>query len=165
MIKKILLHIYIEKLILFLIYIDVIKIYLYINILYNIIMFYKILTKNYMKLSLYLLVINCIPLNLSKDDKMYDFGEASFYSSRFQGKQTASGEIFDMNKLTAASNFYKLGTKVRVTNIKNGKKVIVKVNDRMNKKNKRLIDLSLKAAKNIGIKETGIGRVRIETIF
>lgn len=91
-------------------------------------------------------------------------GTASWYGKGFQGKRTANGETFDMNGLTCASNHYPLGTWLKVTNLKNGKTVVVKVNDRMHPRMKRLIDLSHSSAKLIGIDKTGIGKVRIEDL-
>jgi rare lipoprotein A len=89
-------------------------------------------------------------------------GTASFYSNSFNGRRTASGEVFSNSKLSAANNFLKLGTKVKVTNISNGKSVVLKINDRMNARNKRLIDLSKKAANDLGFQHAGLCKVKIE---
>lgn len=91
-------------------------------------------------------------------------GIASYYHPKFNGRKTSTGEIFSNSKLTAANNFLALGTKVKVTNMINGKSVIVKINDRMNKNNKRLIDLSQAAAKELDFIKDGLGRVSIEII-
>jgi len=91
-------------------------------------------------------------------------GIASFYHNKFNGRLTATGEVFNNSKLTAANNFLKLGTMVKVINPSNGKCVIVKINDRMNKNNKRLIDLTSAAAHKIGLIEKGIGEVVLEVI-
>lgn len=91
-------------------------------------------------------------------------GIASFYHSKFNGRKTATGEIFSNKLLTAANNFLKLGTIVRVTNLQNGRSVIVKINDRMNIRNKRLIDLSQAAALQLGLFNQGIGEVSIELL-
>lgn len=91
-------------------------------------------------------------------------GVASFYNNKFNGRKTASGEIFSNNNLTAANNFLKLGTIVKVFNPKNGKSVIVKINDRMNKNNHRLLDLTENAARQLGLIEQGIGHVEIVII-
>ncbi len=91
-------------------------------------------------------------------------GKASFYHDRFEGQLTASGEIFHQNKLTAASNTLPLGSYVKVTNLKNKKSVVVRINDRMSKHNKRLIDLSKKAAKKLDFIESGLIRVRVRYI-
>ncbi len=91
-------------------------------------------------------------------------GEASYYHSKFNGKKTATGDLFDNTLLTAASNTFKLGTKVVVTNLKNGKKVEVLINDRMSKYNKRLIDLSHEAARKIDMIKHGICQVKVEIL-
>jgi rare lipoprotein A len=89
-------------------------------------------------------------------------GIASYYHPKFNGRKTSTGEIFSNAKLTAANNFLKLGTLVRIVNPKNGKSVVVKINDRMNAKNKRLIDLSQAAAEKLGLIQQGIGEVVME---
>lgn len=90
--------------------------------------------------------------------------KASFYSGEFHGKRTASGEIFDKNKLTCASTTrYKFGTILKVTNIANNKHVFVKVNDRGNfKQYGREIDLSEYAFTKISSKNVGVIKVKIE---
>ncbi|HVZ98220.1 MAG TPA: septal ring lytic transglycosylase RlpA family protein [Chitinophagaceae bacterium] len=90
------------------------------------------------------------------------YGTASFYAKKFDGRQTASGEIFSSQKYTAACNILPLNTWVRVTNIRNHKSVMVKINDRMHPKNKRLIDLSRIAAKDLGFIGHGLTRVKVE---
>lgn len=89
-------------------------------------------------------------------------GMASYYHIKFDGRKTASGEIFSSQKLTAANNFLKLGTRVKVTNLKNKNSVIVLINDRMARHNKRLIDLSEFAAKQLGFYGHGLCKVRVE---
>jgi rare lipoprotein A len=91
-------------------------------------------------------------------------GLASFYGKEFNGRRTSSGEIFDMHKLTAAHRSYPFGTIVRVTNLKDGSQVDVKVNDRGPVKPERIIDLSLAAAKSIGLDKLGLVRVRLEVL-
>lgn len=91
-------------------------------------------------------------------------GIASYYHHKFNGRKTATGEIFRNTYLTAANNFLPLGTIVKVTNIANGLSVIVRINDRMNFKNKRLIDLTQAAASKIGLIDKGIGEVELEII-
>jgi rare lipoprotein A len=91
-------------------------------------------------------------------------GIASYYHAKFHGRKTATGEVFSNAKMTAANNSLKLGTLVKVTNLTNGKSVIVKINDRMNANNRRLIDLSQAAAKKIGIVQQGVGNVSIEVL-
>ena len=101
----------------------------------------------------------------SKMDENIWKGVASYYHEKFNGRKTSTGEIFNNLKMTCANNFLKLGTLIRVTNPKNGKSVVVKVNDRMHPKNKRLIDLSQAAAKQLGIFTQGLGQVIIELIL
>lgn len=91
-------------------------------------------------------------------------GMASWYGKKFHGRPTSSGEIFDMYKLTAAHKELPLGTRVRVTNLKNRKSVILKVNDRGPFIKGRIIDLSYGAAKIIEMVEDGVARVRIEIV-
>lgn len=94
----------------------------------------------------------------------YEKGEASWYGPGFNGKKTASGEKFDMYKLTAAHKKLSFGTKVRVTNLKNGKSVIVKINDRGPFVKGRVIDLSKKAAQEIDMINAGHVPVKIEIL-
>lgn len=91
-------------------------------------------------------------------------GIASFYNDKYHGRTTSSGESYDKNALTAAHNKLPLGSTLRVTNLKNNRSVIVKVNDRLEKSNKRLIDLSKKAAKELGFIQAGLTKVKIEIL-
>ncbi len=91
-------------------------------------------------------------------------GMASWYGKKFNGRPTASGEIFDMYKLTAAHKKLPFGTRVRVTNLKNGKSVVVKVNDRGPFVRGRIIDLSYAAAKKIKMINDGVVKVRVEIV-
>jgi rare lipoprotein A len=91
-------------------------------------------------------------------------GNASYYGAGFQGKRTASGERFNMHALTAAHNSLPFGTKVRVTNLSNGKSVIVRINDRGPSKGNRIIDLSYEAARRIGMVREGVVRVSLEVV-
>ena len=91
-------------------------------------------------------------------------GIASYYHDKYHGRTTSSGEMYDKNALTAAHNRLPLGTRLKVTNLKNHRSVIVKVNDRMHPSNKRLIDLSRKAAKELGFIKSGLTKVKIEIL-
>jgi rare lipoprotein A len=91
-------------------------------------------------------------------------GIASFYHDKFEGRKTATGEIFDNGKYTAACNKLKLGTYVKVTNVSNSEVVYVKVNDRMAAGNKRLIDLAEVAAHKLGFYKKGITKVKVEIV-
>lgn len=88
-------------------------------------------------------------------------GKAAYYGTKFQGRKTASGEPFDMNKLTAASNDHPFGTLLKVTNVANGKSVEVRVNDRLSGGD-RMIDLSYAAAQQIGMVKAGLADVKVE---
>lgn len=94
--------------------------------------------------------------------KAYQVGTASWYGEQFQGKQTASGELFDMRDFTAAHPSLKLGTYVKVTNLRNGKAVVVRINDRGPVIDGRIIDLSYNAARALGFKERGLQTVRLD---
>lgn len=85
--------------------------------------------------------------------------KASWYGKKFQHKKTANGERYDMYKYTAAHRSLPIGCYARVTNLRNNKSVIVRINDRPSRHNKRL-DLSYAAAKAIGI--SGVDQVKIE---
>ncbi len=91
-------------------------------------------------------------------------GLASYYGNKFNGRKTASGEIFDQKKMTAACNKLPLGTTIRVTNPKNGKSVVVKINDRLHRKMKRLVDLTTAAAKKLDYIDVGVTEVTVEVI-
>lgn len=88
-------------------------------------------------------------------------GNASYYANKFIGRRTADGEIFRQHKRTAASKTIPFGTKVRVTNLDNGKSVKVRINDRGPFVKGRIIDLTRKAARKIGMLEQGVARVQL----
>jgi len=88
-------------------------------------------------------------------------GFASYYSDRFIGKRTANGEIFSQKKMTCAHNTLPMGTLVRVTSLKSGQFVIVRVNDRLHRHNPRLVDLSKAAATQLGFIKKGIIKVNV----
>jgi rare lipoprotein A (peptidoglycan hydrolase) len=92
-----------------------------------------------------------------------EIGEASWYGPGFQGKETASGEAFDQKDLTAAHPSLPMGATAKVTNLENGKKVDVRINDRGPYSGGRVIDLSNAAAKKLDMKEDGSTQVKIET--
>ncbi len=99
-----------------------------------------------------------------KNSEMVQVGVASFYGAEFHGRPTSSGEIYDMNSLTAAHPTLPLGTLVKVTNLANNKSVIVKVNDRGPFKKNRIIDVSYEAAKQLGFLNEGTALVKIEVV-
>lgn len=91
-------------------------------------------------------------------------GIASYYSDEFQGRKTSNGETFDMHELTAAHRTLPFDTKVKVTNLENGKSIVVRINDRGPFKDNRVIDVSLEAAKQIGLIANGTASVRLEIL-
>ncbi|HLK28206.1 MAG TPA: septal ring lytic transglycosylase RlpA family protein [Puia sp.] len=100
----------------------------------------------------------------SKGNIKTQYGIASFYANKFNGRRTANGEIFSQQKLTAASNTLALNTWVKVTNLHNKKSVFVRITDRMYFRNKRLIDLSKAAAHQLGYTGWGLARVKVDVI-
>lgn len=93
---------------------------------------------------------------------MIETGLASWYGSRHHGKRTASGEVFNQNKFTAAHRTLPWGSRVKVTNLTNGKSVEVRINDRGPFAKDRIIDVSRAAARSLSMLEQGITTVRIE---
>jgi rare lipoprotein A len=93
-----------------------------------------------------------------------EVGVASWYGSKHQGRATASGESFDMHRLTAAHRELPLGTTVRVTNLINLKSVVVRVNDRGPGIDGRLIDVSWAAATKLGFVHAGLAPVEVEVV-
>ena len=91
-------------------------------------------------------------------------GIASFYANKYHGRKTASGEIYDKNKMTAAHRTLPFGVTVRVTELSNNRSVVVRINDRGPFARGRIIDLSLAAAKQLGIVQSGQARVRVEVL-
>ena len=97
------------------------------------------------------------------EPKPYQVGDASWYGKQFHGRTTSSGEDFDMFELTAAHRKLPLGTFVKVTNLKNGKWIIVRINDRGPYVGDRIMDLSYGAARLLNFRD-GVERVRIDLI-
>jgi rare lipoprotein A len=91
-------------------------------------------------------------------------GRASWYGAKHHGRKTASGELFNKNSFTAAHRTLPFGTKVQVINVKNGKSVIVKINDRGPFRRSLIIDLSHAAANAIGMIRSGITAVEIRVL-
>jgi rare lipoprotein A len=94
--------------------------------------------------------------------KITETGKASFYADKFKGRPTSSGEIFRQHKKTAAHKTLPFGTKVKVTNLENGRTVKVRINDRGPFVAGRIIDLSKKAARKIGMVDAGVSNVEIK---
>ena len=96
--------------------------------------------------------------------KKFQVGKASWYGRVFQHHKTASGEPYDMHDFTAAHRTLPLGTWVKVTNLRNDHSVMVRINDRGPMLKGRILDLSYGAATILGIRDTGIARVRLDVI-
>jgi rare lipoprotein A len=92
------------------------------------------------------------------------YGTASFYADKFEGRKTYTDEIFSQKKLSAASNTLPMHTWVRITNLRNHRRVVLRINDRMHPRNKRLIDLSRAAADKLGYTARGLTRVRVDVL-
>jgi rare lipoprotein A len=110
----------------------------------------------YMK---YILIMSLVTSLLVESIK----GTASYYSDRFQGRKTTSGQKYNKYALTAASNKFNLGDTVRVTNLNNSKSVIVVINDRM-ANNGRIIDVSKAAADSLDFIIQGLAQVKVERV-
>jgi len=102
------------------------------------------------------------PKNTAKSKHWYEIGIASWYGTKFQGRTTAGGERFDMNRMTCAHRSLPLNTWLRVTNLKNHKTAYVRVNDRGPVADDRIVDLSYAAAQSLGL--AGLGQVRLEPV-
>ena len=91
-------------------------------------------------------------------------GVANFYNDSFQGKKTSSGEPYDKNGLTAAHKKLAYGTKVKVTNVANGKSVIVTINDKLGAKSPAIIDVTRHAAEELDFVKAGKAKVKLEVV-
>jgi rare lipoprotein A len=116
-----------------------------------------------MKLEIsHLLFAAAVVLSLSScARKITETGKGSYYADKFEGRSTASGEKFDQGKMTAAHRTLPFGTKVKVTNVANGRSVTVTVNDRGPFAAGRIIDVSKKAANKLGMVNAGVANVKI----
>ena len=94
----------------------------------------------------------------------HSVGLASWYGQEVQGNMTASGEVYDLNGLTAAHHTLPFGTTIRVTNLRNHKSLLLRVNDRGPNLGKRLLDVSWAAAQRLGFVHSGTTRVRVEVV-
>ncbi|PIS36229.1 MAG: septal ring lytic transglycosylase RlpA family lipoprotein [Nitrospirae bacterium CG08_land_8_20_14_0_20_52_24] len=99
-----------------------------------------------------------------EEGRRVEYGLASWYGADFHGKLTANGEVYDMYKISAAHKTLPLGSRVRVTNQKNGKSVVLRINDRGPFVDGRIIDLSYAAASLLGMADEGVVPARVETI-
>ena len=125
-----------------------------------------------MWLSMLLLAVSTagLPMRPAADTKSPEIaldsevGVASFYGARFHRLRTASGERFDMHRMTAAHRTLPFGTRVRVTNLRNGRSAVVHINDRGPFVKGRVIDLSYAAARQLRMVQRGAERVRVEVL-
>jgi rare lipoprotein A len=106
--------------------------------------------------------VNLHPAASKGIKKWLETGQASWYGPRFQGRKTATGEVYDMNGLTCAHPSLPLGSWVRITNLRNRKSIVVRVNDRGPSFGQRIVDLSAAAARAVGLR--GIGKVKLERV-
>ena len=118
-----------------------------------------------------LLVIHCLagcasphPKSSPKAAFGSSVGVASYYGKKYHGRKTASGEQFDMNKMTAAHRTIAFGERVRVTNLENQKTAVVQINDRGPYAKDRMIDVSLAAARQLDMVKRGTAPVRIDRV-
>ena len=124
------------------------------------------------RLVIFCLLVSCLapgivaqdPGKTAKPRIKLIYGTASFYANKFHGRKTANGEIFSQEKFTAACNLLPLGTWIRVTNLRNGRVVIVKINDRLHPKMKRIVDLSRTAAQKLNYVRSGLTKVKVEVL-
>ena len=99
-----------------------------------------------------------------KPERPYQIGRASWYGKPFHGRTTASGEPYDMFQFTAAHRYLPLGTWVKVTNLRNGKSLMVRINDRGPVPESRIIDLSYGAAAMLEFRHAGVEQVRLDLV-
>ena len=101
---------------------------------------------------------------LNRSTAKYETGKASYYANKYQGRQTANGERFNQNARTAAHKTLRFGTWVKVTNVKNSKSVVVRINDRGPFVRGRIIDLSKSAFSAIANRRLGVVEVVVEVL-
>ena len=115
--------------------------------------------KHFLNISL---LAGCLFCLSSCARKITESGKASYYADKFEGRRTASGEAFHQNAMTGAHRTLPFGTKVKVINLANGRSVKVRINDRGPFAQGRVIDVSKKAARKLGIISTGVAPVEIQ---
>lgn len=120
--------------------------------------------------ALLLILFGCLlagcagPRSFGSSGPRSENGMASYYASKFHGRETASGKTYRKDGLTAAHRTLPFGTRVRVTNIENGRSVIVEVTDRGPYRRERIIDLSNRAARELRMVRAGVARVRLDVM-
>lgn len=116
-----------------------------------------------------ILLLTLLLLSLSTStyakNKKIQIGKGSWYGKQFQGKLTANGERYNMYDFTAAHRTFPFNSMVKVTNLKNGRSVIVRVNDRGPYHGGRIIDLSYLAAKKLGYVKKGVAKLKIQLLY
>ena len=117
-----------------------------------------------MKSKTFLIAFLILSLGVAAQKNYVKTGIASFYADKFEGRQTANGEIYYHAKRTAAHRTLAFGSVVKVTNLENNKYVVVRVNDRGPFVDNRIIDLSKSAARELGFVEKGLAKVKVEVI-
>ena len=125
------------------------------------------ISKRFLFLLILFIVLECSNAFAKSDSDWFGYtesGKASYYAVKFQSKKTASGELYDKAKKTAAHKKLPFGTKVKVTNTKNGKSVIVRINDRGPFAKGRIVDLSGSAFRSIANIDDGVIDVKIKVI-
>lgn len=115
-------------------------------------------------LLLLLLLLNLTTPTYAKNKKI-QIGKGSWYGKEFHGKLTASGERYNMYDFTAAHRTFPFNSMVKVTNLKNGFSVIVRINDRGPYRKGRIIDLSYLAAKKLGYVKKGVAKLKIKLLY
>ena len=115
------------------------------------------------------ILLTILLLNLSTPtyakNKKTQIGKGSWYGKQFQGKLTANGEHYNMYDYTAAHRSFPFNSMVKVTNLKNGRSIIVRVNDRGPYHGGRIIDLSYVAAKKLGYVKKGVAKLKIQLLY
>lgn len=113
------------------------------------------------KSTVWTLAALCIGI-LSLGLALAEEGMAVHYSNAFQGKPTANEEIFDQDGMTAAHKTLPFGTRVKVTNLENNQSVVLTINDRMARRNRNIVDVTRRAARELGFEKQGRARVSVE---
>jgi rare lipoprotein A len=108
--------------------------------------------------------VSCATAGAMRRESRAEIGMASYYGGAHDGRRTASGERFDMREMTAAHRSLPFGTQVRVTNLRNGRAVVVRINDRGPWKKGRVIDVSYAAGRKLGLIGPGTARVRLDVL-
>jgi rare lipoprotein A len=116
-----------------------------------------------MKIFTFLIFIFPFSMHAQQANKK-EVGMASYYANKFEGRRTASGDVYHHDSLTAAHKTLPFGTKLRITHIANGRSVVVRVNDRGMKGLNRVVDLSQSAAEKLGMISSGVAKVEVEIL-